>query len=85
MSVVIKVAENTSKLFRWSQLRRGVWVTHQTDQVRNQQKRGLYEIDMTGWDDDEDEYDEDSRLQSSTHVYPAQLDSIDLAKEAIHI
>ena len=29
-------------------------VTHQKDQILNQRKRGLYEIDMIGWDDDED-------------------------------
>ncbi len=40
---------------------------------------------MIGWDDDEDEDDADSRLQSSTHVQNAQPDSIDLVEEATHI
>ena len=54
---------------------------HQKYQVLNQRRRGLYEIDMTGWDDDEDEDDEDLRHQSSMHVQPARPDIIDLAKE----
>jgi len=60
-------------------------VTHQKDQVLNHQRRGLYEIDMTRWDDDEDVDGEDLMLQSSTHAQPAQPDSIDLAKDATHI
>jgi len=40
---------------------------------------------MIGWDDDEDEDDADSRLQSSTHVQNAQPDSIDLVEEATHM
>ena len=46
-------------------------VTHQKDQVLNQRRRGLYEIDMIGWGDDEDEDGEDLKLQSSTHEQPA--------------
>ena len=62
-----------------------LYVTHQKDEVLNQQMRGLYEIDMTRWDDDEDKDDEDLRLQSSTHVQPARTETIDLAEEATHI
>jgi hypothetical protein len=60
-------------------------VTHQKDQVLNQRRRGLYEIDMIKWDDDEDEDGEDLKLQSSKHEQPAHVDSIDLAEEATHI
>jgi hypothetical protein len=37
---------------------------------------------LDGTIDDEDEDDGDLRIQSSMHVQPAQLDSIDLAEEA---
>jgi len=60
-------------------------VTHQKDQVLKQRRRGLYQIDMTGWDDEGDEDGEDLRLQSSMHVQPAQTDSIDFAEEATHV
>ena len=60
-------------------------MTHQRDQLLNQRRRGLYyEIDMIGWDDDEDKYDKDFKLQSSTHEQPSQLDSIDFAEVDLH-
>jgi hypothetical protein len=59
-------------------------VTHEKDQVLNQQRRELYEIDMTGWGDDEDEDNEDLRFQSSTRVQPAQPEIIDSSEEATH-
>jgi hypothetical protein len=58
-------------------------VEHQKDLHHQQRRRRRYEIDMTGWDYDDDEDGEDVRFQEpSTHVQPAKPDSIDLAKEA---
>ena len=48
-------------------------VEHQKDLVHHQRRRGRYEIDMTGWEDDEDEDGEDVRDQQTlTHVQPAK-------------
>ena len=46
---------------------------HQKDLVHHQRRRGRCEIDITGWDDDEDEDGEDVRVQQpSTHLQPAK-------------